>query len=91
MKNFYFLIKDKLVSHNKFQKIFCMTTEKRKEDDLLGPYELLDKVKYFIVSQKIDEKKIMSIKNQNKRLQIPYKIMFSYNILKLIINNSWRR
>lgn len=38
-----------LPSYNDFQVRYCMTTTERKEANVMGPYELLDEVKAFIV------------------------------------------
>ena len=91
IKNFINSVKDKIVCYNKLQKLHCMTTKQRDKLNEVGPYELLDKVKFFIDSQRIDDNKTIIINYQNTKLQIPYKILFTYNVLKLIIDNSWRR
>ena len=88
---FILTIQDKLVSHNKFQEIHCMTSNQKQKNKLMGPYELLDEVMNFINNQKIDEKKVISINSKNNKLDIPFKILYAYNVLKLIIDNSWRR
>ncbi|MCK5763572.1 MAG: DNA cytosine methyltransferase, partial [Clostridiales bacterium] len=87
MEDYCSSTKDRLVNYNKFQKIHCMTTKQREKDNLLGPYELLSEIKHFIESQGIDSKKTIIINYQGAKLQIPYKILFAYYALKLIINN----
>lgn len=85
MKEFVDSMKSKIFGYNKFQKIHCMTSEQRKENYAIGPYELLNEVKYFIDKQNIDVKKIMHLDYKSLKLEIPIKIMFAYTVLKKII------
>jgi DNA (cytosine-5)-methyltransferase 1 len=41
-------IRPSLSSFNEFQRIYCMTDAERKEQKLIGPFELLESIKDFL-------------------------------------------
>jgi DNA (cytosine-5)-methyltransferase 1 len=86
VSNFVKSIEKELVSHNEFQNIHCMTEEERESNKLIGPYELLNKVKGFI---EIDMKDLgfegyMSI--DEKPYKLHRAIAIGYYILVCIID-----
>ena len=78
-------MKDRMVGYNKFQKFYCMTSVQRKENCVIGPYELLSKIKYFVETQNIKDNKIIVINYKGTKLEIPFKLIFAYTVLKKII------
>lgn len=86
VKDFIIHLKKKIINANTFQKIHCQTDLKRKEENLFGPYELLDEIKNFI-EQNIDKKyteQNIYIKNEN--IEIPYIILMGYYILERVMS-----
>ncbi|WP_415396147.1 DNA cytosine methyltransferase [Sulfurimonas sp. CS5] len=82
VKTFIKELQKKIYNANNFQNIYCQTDLKRKEENLFGPYELLDSIKFFIENN-IDKKyykENIHIKNEN--IEIPYIILMGYYILK---------
>lgn len=77
--------KNKIVYHQTFQKIHCMTTEEIIKKDLIGPYELLYLVKDFIGNLNSHPQSKLKINYENDELLIPYKIMMVYYILKKLL------
>lgn len=59
-------LKTKSTSAKKFQEIFCKTSTERRDKNLLGPYELLDKIQLFLI-------KNFDFKNDNLQFKIPKK------------------
>lgn len=75
----------KIKSYRDFQKSYCMTQEERNNTNLTGPYELLNDVKEFIVSQ-ISEKEMNNmIALPDESLNIPFAICLGYYILDNIL------
>lgn len=75
---------------NGFQTIYCMTSEERKEQKLVGPYELLDKIKKFIVDilPKNIWNKLVPVFYSDRVLNIPMAIVLSYYVLKEFTENN---
>lgn len=71
-------------SFNSFQRIFCMTETRRKEQELIGPYELLDSIRKFITSSIPLEELSCIVKVSNKLPEAPIAILVGYHILNLI-------
>lgn len=73
----------------KFQEIYCMTAEDRKKLNLMGPYELLNKIKEFIVNtlprDKWEQK--VAVPYFGEVLNIPLAIALSYYVLKQYTDN----
>ena len=68
-------------THNTFQSYFCMTTQQRKENDVYGPFELLNQVKLFI-------EKTISNEDMNRMViidqtpnELPLAIIIGYYVL----------
>ncbi|MCP1187469.1 DNA cytosine methyltransferase [Paenibacillus sp. 1781tsa1] len=76
-------IKQKLVSFNQFQQHHCLTSEQRM--GLIGPYEMLDYVKEFILktASNISPSKLIQINEEPKT--IPVEIAIGYVVLKKLI------
>ena len=72
-------------THLYFQKLYCVTTEKRKAKEKLGPYELLDSIREFLDDNipKEDHGKIIEINNS---VHLPYAILVGYYTMSRIIN-----
>lgn len=80
-------IESQLVSFNIFQKYYCLTNENRKGK--LGPEELLEEVKMFIVTSFEDETLAKTTFLENKQQQqqsLPYPIAIGYMVLLQIID-----
>lgn len=72
-------MKSKLPHANKFQKYYCMTSEERKQKNLIGPYELLSEIRTFI-DDELDLNDQRTILYNIERF--PYPIYIGYTILK---------
>ena len=73
-------------SFQRFQNLFCMTTQQRiivKKD---GPYELLADIRQFIDTLLPDEEKMQLITINAELQQVPQAIAIGYYILKSIRN-----
>ena len=71
----------KLSGYNDFQNRYCLTMHQRKEDSLVGPFELLDEVKKFICKM-IPKKKCEGlISLHDCDTQLPFAIVVGYYIL----------
>ncbi|MHB0883240.1 DNA cytosine methyltransferase [Paenibacillus sp. SEL1] len=85
---FYILsIEHKLVSFNKFQQHYCLTTEERK--DLLGPDELLESVKELVleITKGNFGESVMIDEEPNT---LPTAIAIGYFVLKILIEKMGR-
>lgn len=72
-------------SFQRFQNLFCMTTQQRiivKKD---GPYELLADIRQFIDTLLPDEEKMQLITINAELQQVPQAIAIGYYILKSIV------
>lgn len=78
-------IQNKIVSYNRFQEMFCLTTNQREELDGWGPYELLDDVKKFIDNLLTNDEKSIQIENECEPKQLPLAIIVGYYLLYEII------
>ena len=72
-------------SFQKFQTLFCMTTEQRLTEKLDGPYELLADIRRFIDTLLPDAEKAQLITINTEPRQMPQAIAIGYYILKSII------
>ncbi len=77
----------KIPEMNAFQRVYCMTSEERKKQPWIGPYELLDLIKEFIDDIVItdDQNKLIPIKEKPERL--PLATATGYYILSNIIDH----
>lgn len=71
-----------LPSYNDFQVRYCMTTTERKEANVMGPYELLDEVKAFIV-RTIPEQ---HFENQICLNEVPHPLPLAIAVGYIILN-----
>ena len=78
---------EKKISFNRFQEIYCFTSEERQRQNLIGPYELLHSIKQFI-------NELIPIENQDNMCEtgkspeyLPDAILVGYYILQRIIKN----
>lgn len=88
VKNFITKLNKKITNDKSFQYIYCQTDLKRKEENLFGPYELLDEIKDFI-EQNINKKYLNeNLYLENENIEIPYIILIGFYILKESIKNN---
>lgn len=82
VKDFIRKLNKKITNANTFQNIYCQTDLKRKEENLFGPYEVLDEIKDFI-EQNLDKKYYEKyIFLDNEQINLPYIICIGFYILK---------
>jgi DNA (cytosine-5)-methyltransferase 1 len=87
IENLIKLLCDRMHDENTFQYNYRQTDLRRKNENLFGPYELLEEIKKFIdnnLNNKSYEKNIY-LKKEN--IKIPYITIISYYILKECIKN----
>lgn len=72
---------------NEFQTVYCMTSEERKNQNYLGPYELLDEIKQFIVKTIHGDEQIKSVEINEEPNRLPIAIAVGYYLLKSILNH----
>ena len=68
-------------SFNDFQRVFCMPTKQRQQDEENGPFELLNEVKAFIVENVKKEEKSIELEVDGADKKIPYEIAVGYYLL----------
>ena len=75
---------------NLFQQIYCMTTQEKQDNSLVGPYELLDMIRSFIDNtlEKSAWNKSIEIKQNELILHLPLAILIGYYILINFIENN---
>ena len=76
-------IKKDLTSFDKFQEIYCLTALERK--DILGPEELLFKIKSFIEDLLTERERRIICKYNNYPYDLPQAISIGYYVLSKII------
>lgn len=79
-------IRDKIVSHDKFQEIYCMTSEARNALQLWGPYELLDKIKEMIDKTITKSNQGFMMNTDTSPDKLPLATILGYITLRQIIN-----
>ena len=82
--------KSKVPNMNKFQKIFCMTTEQRKRQRYYGPFELLDSIKDFIDTTFSAEELKEYVRVSDSPYEIPFGIAVGYVILIRVVTGKGR-
>lgn len=82
VKNFINQLTKKIFNANTFQEIHCQTDLKRKDQNLFGPYELLDEVKTFIDENFKKDNFEEKLYSKELDIEIPYIIVVGYYILK---------
>ncbi|WP_371069451.1 DNA cytosine methyltransferase [Sediminibacillus sp. JSM 1682029] len=79
-------IQNEIVNPNQFQEFYCMTSIERKENEFMGPDELLEEIKKFIEEINInDEELSVKIKDDGDELTVPWKIAIGYFILFRVV------
>ena len=84
INEFLINIKEVLPRANTFQKVFCMTTENRKKQKYLGPFELLDETKSFIENTLSPSEQKQYVLFNGKKSNVPLAIAIGYLILRRI-------
>jgi DNA (cytosine-5)-methyltransferase 1 len=77
-------------SHLHFQQVYCMTAEDRSQNNLVGPHELLEEAKKFILDNCVAEEIFGEIPISDIPYLVPKPIVMGYYILGVIINNMDR-
>lgn len=75
---------DNLSSYNDFQARYCMTTKCRKKSNVIGPYELLEEVKAFLVRTIPEQQFQNQVYLQEDPQTLPLAIATGYIILNQI-------
>ena len=75
---------DNLSSYNDFQARYCMTTKGRKKSNVIGPYELLEEVKAFLVKTIPEQQFQNQVYLQEDPQTLPLAIATGYIILNQI-------
>ena len=75
---------DILSSYNDFQARYCMTTKGRKKSNVIGPYELLEEVKAFLVKTIPEQQFQNQVYLQEDPQTLPLAIATGYIILNQI-------
>ena len=83
--NYIEQVKPRLSSFNDFQKVFCMTEMERKNQTLIGPYELLESVKGVLHDVIPYEEWKKSIKLSNDFPDVPQAIIAGYYLLSQLL------
>jgi len=74
-----------IVSYNRFQELFCMTSKNRSNANQNGPYELLEDIKQFIDSTIPAEKQQTMQQTGSTPERLPQATIVGYYILSQII------
>ncbi|MHC3994340.1 DNA cytosine methyltransferase [Thiomicrolovo sp. ZZH C-3] len=90
--DFIFTHESKLSDSDSFQRIFCMTEQKRKELSVMGPMELLENVKGFLENRIgfHDLERTLDVEYQKEIIKMPEIICLGYYILVKIISKMQR-
>ena len=78
-------IESKISSFNEFQKAFCKTAEQRNKDNQIGPYELLNDIRFFIDKLIPQSEQAMMYPTNNIPEQLPNAIFIGYFIMQQIV------
>lgn len=77
--------RNKISTHNRFQELFCMTTEERRKSGMLGPYELLADVRAFLDDLVKAENRSDQVRIEESPGQLPLVILLGYHLLNEIV------
>lgn len=75
-----------ITSYNEFQSAYCMTQDERKASGIIGPYELLEDIKKFIVHTIPEESMGQLIETSCQPEILPLAIIVGYYILSKLLN-----
>ena len=81
-----FLAQQPIVTFNEFQRAFCMTMADRRENNVLGPYEMLKLVREFIDAHMDDYEKNVQVQISESPYKLPQAILIGYYVLRHIIH-----
>lgn len=81
-----FLAQQSVVTCNEFQRAFCMTASDRRENNVLGPYEMLKRVREFIDVNMDDCEKNVQVQIDESPYNLPQAILIGYYVLRHIIH-----
>jgi len=85
IKNYLDLKINKVASFNRFQQIYCMTSEDKKRSNEIGPMELLEDIKRYIDENLNEYEQNSSISLDESLGAFPLGILFGYCILKNLL------
>jgi DNA (cytosine-5)-methyltransferase 1 len=85
IKEYCSSLNEKLVNYNDFQKQHCLTEDERKKGDLLGPFELLNKVREFIDTLMNGSDRIDYLDISDEPYLLPRPIAIGYFVLQSFI------
>lgn len=75
-----------MTSYNDFQSAYCMTQDERKFSGVIGPYEILEDIKKFIVHTIPEESMGKLVKTSCQPGKLPLAIIVGYYILSKLVN-----
>lgn len=78
---------NKVTGMNRFQTVYCMTSQEREEHQLTGPYELLDGVRNLIDTLLTPEEQGQYIPITGEPKRLPVATVVGYYILTSLINH----
>lgn len=81
-----FLAQQPVVTFTEFQRAFCMTMSDRRENNVLGPYEMLKCVREFIDAHMDNREKNVQVQISESPYKLPQAILIGYYILRHIIH-----
>lgn len=81
-----YLAQQPIVTFNDFQRAFCMTESDRKGNNLLGPYEMLERVRGFIDAHMDEHEKNVQVQISDSPYKLPQAILIGYYVLRQIIH-----
>lgn len=87
MRRFLQRMRGRVTGMNEFQTVYCMTSEDREAQINLGPYELLDEVKQFIVETIPQSNQIKPIEINEEPNRLPMAIAVGYYLLNSILDH----
>lgn len=80
-------IRNRMPGMNRFQAVYCLTSQERKKQQLIGPYELLDEVRALIDDLLTPEEQEQYLSIDEKPKELPTAIVVGYYILSDLINH----
>lgn len=81
------MLQERIGSYNYLQEVYCLTSIERKENNLLGPLELLQVTRSILDQIDIGDSEIMTVNSDKGNLQIPLKIIIGYYFLWKLFSN----
>ncbi len=78
-------LSQRVKSHRNLQINYKRTLKYREKNKIIGPFEVLNEFKELIKSYNDDD--YISIKLNKENIIVPYKVVLSYKMLKVFLNN----